>query len=163
MSHTISLSSGRQKVIDFEQEMAKRLDALPLIEADILNVGKLRMRWLDCVANIDGFEADLFRKKLDVMKLKSELAAIRVTCEMARIESCYEAQALNQLIASTKPYDHHETEEQRNIELKQTSMRNLNELKENLINSVKVYHHYYRYHYYRYHYYHYHYYHYHYH
>jgi hypothetical protein len=118
------------------------------------------MRWLDCVANIDGFEADLFRKKLDVMKLKSELAAIRVTCEMARIESCYEAQALNQLIASTKPYDHHETEEQRNIELKQTSMRNLNELKENLINSVKVYHHYYHDHYYHYHYYHYYHYHY---
>ena len=52
MNHTISLTSGRQKVIDFEQEMAKRLDALPLIEADILNVGQLRMRWLDCVANI---------------------------------------------------------------------------------------------------------------
>jgi len=63
------------------------------------------------------------------MKLKSELAAVRLTCEMARIESCYEA--LNQLIAATKPYEHHETNDQRNMELKQTSMRNLNELKEN--------------------------------
>jgi len=138
MNHAISITAGRQKVIDFEAEMAKRLESLPIIEADILNVGRLRMRWLDCVANIDGFEADLFRKKLDVMKLKSELAAVRLTCEMARIESCYEAQALNQLIAATKPYEHHETDDHRNMELKQTSMRNLNELKENLINSVKV-------------------------
>ena len=130
------LESMRNRIIDFEKEIEERIEALLVLEADILNTAMLRGRWLASVSHSVGGDSASLRKKLEVLRTKSELIALQLASEDSKIEGFHETQALKYLIEATKPYDDNEVEETRRKKLDSTIQNNIDDLKDALNQSI---------------------------
>lgn len=124
------LTIARQRVHDFELEIEKKIATLPEIEKQIINVGQLRMQWLKSVSTVDTVETETFRNKLEVLKLRGEIGAVKLQIYNLRVASAIETQTLRYLVEATKPYDDDETSESRSSKLKDIAVENLEELRQ---------------------------------
>ena len=52
-SRDVKLRFSKERVLEFECELSERLKALSRVESEIIEVGKLRHSWLNCVSQID--------------------------------------------------------------------------------------------------------------
>lgn len=133
---TIEVKHSRERVLEFERDLEKRLGNLVEIEQNILALGQLRSRWLTSVSNIDEVETETYHLRLDTLQAHAELTSLNVQLDRARLEGQYETQALNYLVAATKPQDVNETAEARNRQLTHLARDNLESLRVALKESV---------------------------
>jgi hypothetical protein len=136
MSKRSRLESMRSRILEFEKEIDERIDALLIVETDILNTGSLRKQWLASVSYSVGDDAKVLHKKFQILRAKSELFTARLMIENARMESLHESQTLLYLIAATKPYDKGEYEEKRKSALECIVQDNVEDLKNNINESI---------------------------
>lgn len=136
MSRKSRLESLRKKIIDFEKELDARIEALLLVETDILKTGTLRSQWLTTVSCSVGGDSVSLRTTLDTLKKKFEFHTSLLALENARVEGFEESQTLGYLIAATKPYDPGESEDKRKKLLEVTSQINIEDLKDFLTQSI---------------------------
>ena len=132
MSKRSRLESMRNRILDFEKEIGERIEALLVYETGILDTGVLRAQWLASVSNSVGGDSQAFRKKLEILRTKSEFYSSQLTLENAKMEGFTESQSLGYLIAATKPYADGETEEKRKKSLEIVVQNNIEDLKDAL-------------------------------
>jgi uncharacterized protein YxjI len=131
-------SLTRERVLEGERELEKRLEGLVNVEHDILALGSLRKRWLTSVSNIDEVESETYHLRLETLRAHAELTSLNVLVDRGRLEGQYELQALNYLVASTKPMDDvKETSESRNRLLTHLARENMETLRSALRDSVE--------------------------
>lgn len=135
-SPNVEMKHSRERVLEFESDLEKRLEGLLEIEQNILSLGQMRSRWLTSVSKIDEVETEAYHMRLDTLRVHTELATAKALLEKARLEETYETQALNYLIASTKPIGDGETAEERNRQLTQLARDNLENLRGALKESI---------------------------
>lgn len=104
---------NKDRVLEFEKEFKGKIDEFSDIEKDILGLSAQRHQWFESLRNTESFVADLYFKKLDILKSHAELSALRMSEDALALEAHYEAQVLGYLVASTKPFDEGETEDER--------------------------------------------------
>ena len=130
------LSIARQRVHDFELEIEKKISTLSDIEKQIINVGQLRMQWLKSVSTVDSVETETFRNKLEILKLRGEIGAVKLQIYNHRVAGTIETQTLRYLVEATKPYDDGEKQDSRANKLKDIAVENLEELRQCLHQNV---------------------------
>lgn len=108
---------NRRRVLEFEKELQAKLKTLPDIERDIQEISNKRRIWLEQISSTDDSSSDIFMKKIQLLKLRTQLNSAKVTLDVCRMESHYEAQAVNYLSACTQPLGYEETQSSRDVEL----------------------------------------------
>ena len=136
MAHNVEARHARERVLEFEADLEKRLGNLSDVEQNILALGQLRSRWLTSVSNIDEVETETYHLRLETLRAQAELTTLNVELDKAKLEAQYETQALNYLVASTKPMDISESAEMRNRTLTILARDNLENLRLSLKESV---------------------------
>ena len=132
----IESKHARERVLEFEVDLDKRLCNLTEIEQNIVALGQMRSRWLTSVSNIDEVETEAYHLRLETLRAHAELSTMNIELDRAKLDSQYEAQALNYLVAATKPLDAAETPEIRNRALTILARDNLENLRIALKESV---------------------------
>jgi len=127
---------SRERVLEFEIDLEKRLNNLTEIEENILSLGKLRSRWLTSVSKIDEVESETYQLRLETLRANAELTSLNVELDKAQLESHYETQALNYLVAATKPMDENESSEVRARILTSIARENMENIRIALKESV---------------------------
>lgn len=126
----------RSRILDFEKEIDERIEALLILETEILNTAQLRKQWLTSVSCNVGGDSQSLRRKLEILRAQSELLSVQLRIDVAKMEGFYESQTLSVLVAATKPYDVGESEEKRKKVLDSLLQDNVEDLKDNLSQST---------------------------
>lgn len=134
---SVETKHARERVLEFEKDLEGRLGNLVEVEQNILSLGQMRSRWLTSVSKIDEVETEAYHMRLDTLRVHTELASAKALLDRARLDETYETQALNYLIASTKPIGDGETTEARNRQLTQLARDNLENLRGALRESIE--------------------------
>lgn len=132
------LKTCRSRVLEFESEFAERLQNLSSIEAQIDKISELRNEWLKNTADVTHQDTEIFRKRIEILKIQCEISEMKLTTDILRLDSVRESNTFKYLIFVTKPLDDDETDELREKEIAALLKQQSDSWKFNLQQSIDL-------------------------
>jgi hypothetical protein len=120
---------NREKVIEFEKEIADKLYYLQQIEAKMNEINEKRIEWLKNISFQQVSGNSNFTSKVQLIKYQSVLISNQLKMDCLRLDSQLETLQLSTLVEGTRALDYKETLEQRELAMFLKSKTDLETIK----------------------------------
>lgn len=121
---------NRERVLEFETEIADLLKSLLVLKKEMDEVNHHRKEWLHNISQAHTHSTDVYVEKVELIRAQCELSSLNMKLDGLRLEGHYETQTLKMLIEATKPLGQEESEEEREEAMSWLARRNADELRD---------------------------------
>ncbi len=121
---------NRERVLEFETEIADLLKSLLVLKKEMDEVNHHRKEWLHNISQAHTHSTDVYVEKVELLRAQCELSSLNMKLDGLRLEGHYETQTLKMLIEATKPLGQEESEEEREEAMSWLARRNADELRD---------------------------------
>jgi hypothetical protein len=127
---------NREKLLEFEKEIAKKLQYLQQIEKDMNDINEKRVEWLKNISFHQVSGTSNFNLKVQLIKHQASLISNQLKMDVLRLESQIESLKLSTLVDGTRALEYGETLEKRELEMFLKGKSDLDIMKHTLQSSI---------------------------
>jgi hypothetical protein len=128
---------NRDRVLEFESEIADMLKTLLVLKKEMDEVNHHRKDWLHNISDAHLHGSDVYVEKIELLRAQCELSSLNMKLDAIRLEGQYETQTLKMLIEATKPLGEEESEEEREQTMHNLARVNADELRDAIDHSIQ--------------------------